>query len=136
MFGLALNVATGNYCLLGLSFTERVPEGLRYYLQVLPVTLVLVLLVSFVYATLTKTVFFEDFRWVLLGMVFLMFLVGFGSLLPFSEYHYGPGDVFSPHARKEHAKAAMKERESKAGALAFVLVGVTLFLIYFALFPY
>jgi len=112
----------------------RIPEGLRYYLQILPVMLGLVLLVSFVYATVTRTVFFEGFRWALLGAVFLMFLVGFGSLLPFSEYHYG--DPFNPAAKREQVKAIKKGRESKAGSLAFALVGFTLLLIYLLLFPY
>jgi len=115
-------------------FADSIPEGLRHYLLILPLTLALVLVVSFVYATVTRTLFFEAFRWALLGAVFLMLLVGLASLLPFSEYHFG--DPFNPAAKREQAKAVMKGRESKAGSLAFALVGLTLLLIYLLLFPY
>ena len=95
-------------------------------------TLAFVLVVSFVYAVVTRTVFFEAFRWGLLGAVFLILLAGFAGFLPFSEFHYG---LFNPAAKREQVKAVRKERQSKAGALAFVLVGFTLLLIYFLLFP-
>jgi len=115
-------------------FWDRIPEGLRYYLLTLTLTFALVLGASFVYAAVTGMFFFAAFRWVLLGAVFLMFLMGLAGLLPFSEYHFG--DPFNPAAKREQAKAVMKGRESKAGTLAFVFVGFTLLLTYLLLFPY
>lgn len=99
----------------------------------LTLTFGLVLGVSFVYAAVTRTLFFEAFRWALFGAVFLMLLMGLASLLPFSEYHYG--DSSNPVATREQAKAVMEGKESKVGSLAFVLVSFTLLLIYLLLFP-
>ena len=133
MLGLALNTAVDDCCFMEVSFTEGIPEGLRYYLLILPFTLAVILVVSFVYATVTRTLFFEAFRWTLLGAVFLILLTGFAGFLPFSAFHYG---LFNPAAKREQVKAVVKERQSRAGAVAFVLVGFTLLLIYLILFPY
>ena len=116
-----------------MPFSDRTPDGLRYYLLILPSTLALVLVVSFVYALVTRTLFFEAFRWTLLGTVFLILLAGFAGFLPFSAFHCS---LFNPAAKREQVKAVVKERQSKAGAIAFVLVGFTLLLIYLLLFPY
>ncbi len=113
---------------------EKLVEGLKFYFWILSLSLAIVLLGSFAYATVTRTPFFETFRGAMLIAVFLIVIVGFASLLPFSEYHYR--DPLNPVAKREWLKAIRKGRESRAWAVCLALVGFTLLLIYFVMFPY
>jgi hypothetical protein len=116
-----------------VSLKEKFVEGLKLYFLTLSLALAIVLLGSFVYATATRTLFFEVLRWPLLAAVFVMFLRGCGGLLPSSEYHYG--SYSDPVAMREKFKAVVKGGDSKESGLAFVLVGFTLLLTYFVMFP-
>lgn len=106
----------------------------KLYLLTLAVTLAILTSVALIYATYMNKPFLETLHWALIIGAFVLFVIGFVSLLPFSEYRYLRGAALNPIIAREGMKHIKAGRESKRMGIILGIVGFTLLLIYFIIF--
>lgn len=123
-----------------MSLKEKLVEWSKLYLLALSVTLALIASGTLLYAIWMNKPFLDVLRWTLIIGIFVLIGIGFVSILPLSEYSY-----MSPHGRgragvnpaliREGIKHMRGGKESKKIEILLGIVGLTLLLIYFLIFP-
>lgn len=106
----------------------------KLYLLTLAVTLAILTLGALIYATFMNKPILETLRWALIIGTFILLVIGFVSLFPFSEYRYLRGAALNPITAREGMKHIKAGRESKRMGIILGLVGFTLLLFYFIIF--
>jgi len=125
-----------------MSLRDKLAKWFRLYLLALSVTLVVIMLGTLLFATWMSKPFLDVLRWTMMIGIFVLIGIGFVSLLPLSEYSYMGG----PRGRGRFGganpavivgvKSAGGRRGSKEIGIVLGIVGLTLLLIYFFLFPW
>ena len=118
-----------------MSFAARLIEWLRLYFIVLVSTFLVILLATFIYTSWKHTSFNGTIPWTLLVSALILLSIGAVSLIPLSEYSYVRQGARNP----QMIRAGMEDmKREKVGAPklgpVFVLVGITLILLYLLIF--
>jgi ABC-type transport system involved in cytochrome c biogenesis permease subunit len=118
-----------------MTVKEAFKEFFKLYLLALAVTLTVIAFGTLIYAMWTTKPFMEVMRYGLVIGALVLLGVGFVSMLPLSEYRYMKGAGLNPVIAREGIKHVKAGRDPKRMGIIFGIVGLTLLLIYFIIFP-
>ena len=118
-----------------MKLKEAFKDYFKLYLLALAFALIFIVLGVLIYTLWTTKPFMETMRWgFIIGALFLL-CVGFVSMLPLSEYRYIRGAGLNPVIAREGMKHIKAGRDPKRMGIILGIVGLTLLLIYFVIFP-
>ena len=117
-----------------MTVKEAFKEYFKLYLLALAVTLTVIAFGTLIYAMWTTKPFMEVMRYGLVIGTIILLGVGFVSMLPLSEYRYIRAGL-NPVIAREGMKHIKAGRDPKRMGIIFGIVGLTLLLIYFIIFP-
>ncbi|MEM0058543.1 MAG: hypothetical protein QXG58_07630 [Candidatus Bathyarchaeia archaeon] len=113
---------------------EQLKELCRFYLLALIGALAIITSVALLYAIFAAKPFLEALRWAFIIGTLILIGIGFVSVLPLSEYRYIRGAGINPVIAREGMRHIRTGRESKRMGVILGIAGLTLFLIYCAIF--
>ncbi len=110
-------------------------EWLKIYLLAFAITLAIILLVTLVCAVWAKMPFLSVLRWTLILGIIVLEGIGVVSLIPLSQYTYIRRGAINPAIIRAGMDDTRRESDQKKIGIVLGLVGLSLTVVYFLVFP-